>query len=174
MVGKFTFFEIAVLAVAILYPILMVVLAYLVRSDRKKLAELTHELIAPNQLDKETRSFVARMARDATDWKFLIGVAIIAPYSLTRSLFETSEPIIFRKPETALKFRQFMRLHMRSVCAANPLFAAIVAVEFAIAALLYLPSGALADFDEALSKLAKLCEKWIDTIVRRGEALRIV
>lgn len=127
------------IAVAVVYPLLMRVILDRVQPLRLKLAELGNQLLESSTLPEAHKRVVVGMLDDAFEWRFMFSALYSFPvFAWTRLRGRRlSDPFAqIRNTDDKDKMLEMTGRFAASVVAANPLVAFVVALEFAVIALL--------------------------------------
>jgi len=128
----------------ITYPLIMMALARWVHPTRLRMADLSKILIDSPHLQPNHKKMVALMATDAFSAMDMVVCSVAMPLVIAGILRGAKSPFEPVKDEKTLEMlTEFTGCHMRSATAANPLFAIIVGLEFAVVSFVLVPIGYL-------------------------------
>jgi len=161
--------EIAIMAgpitLLLAYPIFMRWLANKVHPSRLRMAALGKRLLASPKLSERQKVAIDRMLDDAFDWRFMLLMSVMIP---ARAMFARSrdggcDGCIFNVGDdgVAALVREFTDCHIRATAAANPLFAAVVAVEMAVIAAVLWPLGKISKATDIQSRATVGADEWL-------------
>lgn len=122
---------IAVLGIAVAYPVIMRALAEAVHPYRLEMADLGRELVEQTGQDEKVVAYVRGCMRDALNWRELpvIGTAVFAAAinaAIGRGRFQSLVP---KTAEDQGKLLRFTKLYVISITAANPIFGILFFIE---------------------------------------------
>ena len=136
---------IAIVGIGFAYPVFMRVFASLTAPSRRQLLTLGDDLLGSGELPAEQRQFVELSIERAFDWNFLAIVSaelpVIAFLWITRRRQKQWREI--SNQSLRIKFDDFVTCFVRVRVAANPLFAAVLALECAVLMFILVPTGLL-------------------------------
>jgi len=152
-------------AIAILYPIAMRLIAEAIQPMRLRMADLGVEVLQTGGLNEVQKKLIKSMLDDAFDWRFMIFAALCVPIVVIRRGlgFRLNTPFDeMDRADTVESIKSIQLMHLASVAAANPLFAAVVSGEFAILGLALLigrTMGHMMSIDDTFRRISVIVEE---------------
>lgn len=125
-----------IIACALFLFALPIVEGYLIKRtsvDRDRMIDLASQMMGSPKYTEEQKDFISELLDTALDRRFMVKVVIYLPVYVYKKLCgKVATPPLFVDEN----FNEFVRLHSKSVNAANPMFAIIFRIEIAVIAIL--------------------------------------
>lgn len=114
--------------IALLYPILHALVLRWTEPVRLEFADIGKSLLSSPDISEEHKELISDMLDDVFSWRFMAFATFAFPVAVFRGGAKTrldeNEKQLFDRPDMS----RFVHLHMKSVMAASPLWAAAFAV----------------------------------------------
>jgi len=113
---------IVMIAAVFCYPVVSAVILKLTERTRDELADVVRGMLVDPTISEEHKVLISSMVDDVFDWRFMAFASVVFPFVAISRRAETEitpvDRAFFKREDSS----RLVRLHMRSVMAASPIF----------------------------------------------------